>query len=67
VSRTRRTRPQSTTSPFTDLNDPSLVVAAGSFMTDGAAVDPGYKLLVSMMFDYVTMESGRPIRCRLRY
>ena|SRR5690242_12896303 len=41
-----------------DLVDPSLVVAAGSFTTDCPASDPGYDLLVSMTFDFVTDTNG---------
>lgn len=40
---------------FTDGSD---VVASGSFTTDGAAADPGYELLVSMLFDFVVGNSG---------
>jgi hypothetical protein len=32
-------------------------VAAGSFTTDGAATDPGYELLASIVFDYATLGS----------
>ncbi len=44
---------------FTDPTNPSHIVAAGSFTTDGAALDPGYDLLASLTFDYVTgLSSG---------
>jgi hypothetical protein len=41
---------------FTDSN-PSIV-GAGSFTTDGAAVDPGYELMTSLTFNYLTGDDG---------
>jgi len=36
----------------------SAVLAAGSFTTDGPATDPGFELLTSMTFDFITGRSG---------
>jgi hypothetical protein len=34
--------------------DGSVAVASGSFTTSGAAIDPGYELIASFTFDYLT-------------
>jgi len=38
--------------------DGSVAVAGGSFTTDGAAADPGYELIASFTFDFLTAIDG---------
>lgn len=38
--------------------DGSVTVATGSFRTSGPAVDPGYDLIASITFDYLTATDG---------
>jgi hypothetical protein len=40
------------------FTDGATEIAAGSFTTDGASADPGYDLLASMTFDFVTGMDG---------
>jgi hypothetical protein len=43
---------------FTDLNDNTLVVASGSFTTNGTPNGSGYELVTFMSFDYATAADG---------
>src|SRR5689334_17814399 len=48
----------STIYDFTFTDSSSLLLASGTFTTDGPALDPGYDLIVALMFDQVRESNG---------